>query len=157
MGRAVASFAVYVVAAAGCVNTAPSAPVLPHDTFTVQSDVIGELRRVNVYTPPGYADSERAYPVLYMPDGGVDEDFPHLSNTVDALIRDGAIAPVLVAGIENTVRRRDLNGPTTVERDLELAPLAGGSDNFRAFIGTELMPEIERRYRVTDQTAIVGE
>ncbi len=55
------------------------------------------------------------------------------------------------------MRRRDLSGPTTVERDLRLAPQAGGSGDFRAFIGTELMPEIERRYRVTGQTAIVGE
>lgn len=154
--RLVASLAVGV-AAAGCGHTALNGPVLPHDTFTLHSDAIGELRRVNVYTPPGYEQGSRAYPVLYMPDGGVEEDFPHITQTIDSLIRRGAIAPVLVVGIENTVRRRDLNGPTTVARDLELAPLAGGSGLFRAFIGGELMPEIGRRYRVTDQRAIVGE
>ncbi len=144
-------------AVVGCANTAPKDPILPHDTFTLESAAVGELRRINVYTPPGYEEGDRTYPVLYMPDGGIEEDFPHITNTVDSLIREGAIVPVLVVGIENTVRRRDLNGPTTVERDLQLAPQAGGSSNFRAFIGTELMPEIERRYRVTDQTAIVGE
>lgn len=141
----------------GCVHPAPPDAVLPHDTFTLQSAEVGELRRINVYTPPAYSESDRAFPVLYMPDGGVEEDFPHLTNTIDALIRDGAIAPVIVVGIENTVRRRDLNGPTTVARDLELAPLAGGSGPFRRFIGTELIPEIERRYRTTDERAIVGE
>ena len=142
---------------AGCASTAPKDPVLPHDTFTLASSVLGELRRINVYTPPGYAEGGQAYPVLYMPDGGLEEDFPHITGTVDALIRQGAIAPVLVVGIENTVRRRDLNGPTTVPRDLELAPQAGGSGNFRTFIRTELIPEVERRYRVTDERAIVGE
>ncbi len=136
----------------------PPDRVLPHDSLTIQSDAVGELRRINVYTPPGYADdASTAYPVLYMPDGGIQEDFPHITDTIDALIRSGAIAPVLVVGIENTVRRRDLNGPTTDPRDLEMAPLAGGSGAFRRFIGDELMPEIRRRYRTTDQTAIVGE
>jgi len=110
-----------------------------------------------VYTPPGYEEGNLLYPVLYMPDGGIEEDFPHITNTVDRLVREGAIAPVLVVGIENTVRRRDLNGPTTVPRDLELAPLAGGSNKFRAFIRTELIPEVESRFRVTKQRAIVGE
>ena len=33
----------------------------------------------------------------------------------------------------------------------------GGSDAFRRFIASELMPEVRRRYRVTDETAIIGE
>ena len=147
------------VSLAACASTPARPPdrVLPHDTLTLQSAAVGELRRVNVYTPPGYAGDSTAYPVLYMPDGGIEEDFPHITVTVDSLIRARATAPVIVVGIENTVRRRDLNGPTTVPRDLELAPLAGGSNAFRRFIGDELMPEIDRRYRTTGQTAIVGE
>ncbi len=153
--------AVLIVAGLSACASTPLRPpdrVLPHDSLTVQSAAVGELRRINVYTPPGYADDDTtAYPVLYMPDGGIGEDFPHITVTIDSLVRSGAIAPVIVVGIENTVRRRDLNGPTTVPRDLELAPLAGGSGAFRRFIGDELMPEIRRRYRTTDQTAIVGE
>lgn len=143
--------------AAGCANAAPPNPVLPHDIFTLQSTAVAELRRINVYLPPGYKESARSFPVLYMPDGGIAEDFPHITNTIDGMIRDGEIAPALVVGIENTVRRRDLNGPTTVARDLQLAPQAGGADNFRTFIRTELIPEIQRRYRVTGERAIVGE
>lgn len=151
-------FSMFLIAAAvGCADAPPRDPVLPHETFTLHSEAVEELRRVNVYTPPGYAEGSSGYPVLYMPDGGVEEDFPHISSTIDRLIREGAIAPVLVVGIENTVRRRDLNGPTTVAADLEMAPLAGGSSAFRAFIGDELMPEIDRRYRTTGETAIVGE
>lgn len=151
------AIALLFAASGGCSKQLPSDPVLEHETFTIDSKAVGELRVINVYTPPGYAQGEASYPVLYMPDGGVKEDFPHITNTIDQLIRNEAIAPVLVVGIENTVRRRDLNGPTTVERDLKLAPLAGGSNNFRRFIGTELMPAIEKRYRTNDQSAIVGE
>lgn len=40
----------------------------------------------------------RRFPALYMPDGGIDEDFPHVVNTVDSLIALGAIRPVIVVG-----------------------------------------------------------
>jgi predicted alpha/beta superfamily hydrolase len=129
----------------------------PHETFTLQSEALGETRRIAVYLPPGYDRAASALPVLYMPDGGVQEDFPHVAATVDAGIRTGEMRPMLVVGIENTERRRDMTGPTTVDSDREIAPRVGGSAAFRRFIAEELMPEVARRYRVTDEAAIIGE
>src|SRR5437016_1377724 len=87
-------------------------------SFTLPSEVLGELRRINVYTPPGYdAHAEARFPVLYMPDGGLDEDFPHVTNTVQELVTEGTMCPFIVVGIENTERRRDLTGPTEVAGD----------------------------------------
>ena len=130
----------------------------PHQTFTIASRATGETRVINVYLPPGY-DSlpHRAFPVLYMPDGGTQEDFPHVMVTVDSLIRLGRIPPTLLVGVENTQRRRDMTGPTRFHEDSAIAPQVGGSAAFRAFIRDELMPEVRRRYRVTGETAIVGE
>ncbi|MDB4951325.1 MAG: putative esterase [Gemmatimonadetes bacterium] len=130
----------------------------PHQTFTIESHALAETRRINVYTPPGYdpAGATR-FPVLYMPDGGVEEDFPHVAATVDAAIRAGEMRPMLVVGIENTERRRDMTGPTQVANDRKIAPHVGGSAAFRRFIARELMPQVRRRYRVTRETAIVGE
>ncbi|MFN8647679.1 MAG: alpha/beta hydrolase-fold protein [Gemmatimonadales bacterium] len=128
-----------------------------HATFTITSRVLGERRRFNVYTPPAYDDGRSALPVVYMPDGGMAEDFPHVVNTLDSLIGLGLVRPMLVVGIENTERRRDLTGPTRAARDSAIAPRVGGSAAFRAFLRDELMPEIRRRYRVTDETALVGE
>ena len=144
---------------AGCRKEVPAAadPIPVHETFNVESKVLGETRVICGWTPPGYADTDATYPVLYMPDGGIKEDFPHIAGTIAELVTGGEIAPVIVVGIENTVRRRDLTGPTTVARDAELAPVNGGSAAFRAFIGDELFPEIGRRYRVDGRRAIVGE
>lgn len=128
-----------------------------HETFTMESAALGETRRINVYTPPGYTPGFAEYPVLYMPDGGVQEDFPHVAGTVDAAIRAGEMRPMIVVGIENTERRRDMTGPTEVEEDRRIAPRVGGSAAFRRFIADELIPEVRRRYRVTDETAIIGE
>ena len=148
---------VATLACAGALGAqAPTVP--PYVTFTVDSRTLGERRTINVYTPPKYQlSSNSTFAVLYMPDGGVAEDFPHVVITVDSLIRLKRIAPMLVVGIENTERRRDLTGPTTVALDSAIAPRVGGSALFRDFIREELMPEIRRRYRTRSETAIVGE
>jgi hypothetical protein len=129
-----------------------------HDSFTVQSRALGEARRINVHRPASYAAARAArFPVLYMPDGGLDEDFPHVVHTVDSLVAAGAIRPVLVVGIPNTERRRDLTGPTRVAADSAIAPHVGGSAAFRRFIRDELIPAVDARYRTTRERAIVGE
>jgi hypothetical protein len=139
-------------------NYAEGDKVPPHQTFTIDSRVLAERRVVNVYLPPGYeADSSTRFPVLYMLDGGLAEDFPHVVNTVDSLIARKVIRPVIVAGIENTERRRDLTGPTAVATDSAIAPHVGASAAFRRFMGEEFIPEVRARYRTTDETTIVGE
>lgn len=138
-------------------TTPPADPIPSHDTLTIASRALHEPRPINVHVPAGYDTSSARYPVLYMPDGGINEDFPHVVNTVDSLIALGRIRPVIVVGIPNTERRRDLTGPTRVASDSAVAPHVGGSAAFRRFIGRELIPEIDRRYRTTQERAIVGE
>lgn len=136
----------------------PAAPLSIGDTFTIQSKVLGEVRRINVYRPPGYDNPpDSPVPVLYMPDGGMQEDFLHIAGLVQVSVGNGTMRPFLLVGIENTERRRDMTGPTSVEADRKIAPRVGGSAAFRTFIRTELMPAIKTRYRVTGETAIVGE
>ena len=127
-------------------------------TFTLPSAVLGETRRINVYLPPAYADSATLrLPVLYMPDGGLKEDFLHVAGLMQVLTGNGSMRPFILVGIENTERRRDLTGPTTNAEDQKIAPRVGGSAAFRQFIRTELMPAVRQRYRTTAETAIVGE
>ncbi|REG26030.1 hypothetical protein ATI61_112125 [Archangium gephyra] len=148
-------FALSVVMANGAMA---AEPVPPHQSFTLESKALKETRRINVYTPPGYdAAKSTRYPVLYMPDGGLQEDFPHVATTIDTAIKAGEMRPLIVVGIENTERRRDMTGPTQVEKDRKIAPRVGGSAAFRSFIRDELMPQVRRRYRVTNETAIIGE
>src|SRR5262249_39297306 len=96
-------------------------------------------------------------PVLYMPDGGMAEDFLHVAGLVQVSVGNGTMRPFLLVGIENTQRRRDVTGPTENEEDKKIAPRVGGSAAFRSFIRQELMPQVKTRYRTTNETAIVGE
>jgi predicted alpha/beta superfamily hydrolase len=137
---------------------APASPLVIGETFTLKSKVLNETRRINVYLPAGYAEAPAVrLPVLYMPDGGLAEDFLHVAGLVQVSVGNGTMRPFILVGIENTERRRDLTGPTEVAEERKIAPRVGGSAKFRAFLRDELMPEVERRYRTTKERAIVGE
>lgn len=132
-------------------------PVPVHDSLKLASKILGETRTINIWTPPAYYQNVDSFMVLYMPDGGVGEDFLHIANTLAALIEKKTIPPMILVGIENTVRRRDMTGPTTSEEDKKLLPVHGGSANFRAFIKDELFAAINKRYRTKNNRAIIGE
>jgi len=153
---------VFVVASAlaqrdGGSQTQP-VPLTFGETFTLQSEILSEVRRINVYAPPPYAQSpDTRLPVLYMPDGGMAEDFLHIAGLIQVSVGNGTMRPFLLVGIENTERRRDLTGPTQSADDKKIAPRVGGSAAFRRFIRSELMPIVNTRYRTTPETAIMGE
>ena len=149
---------VIILSCASCKNEAPpSDPIPEHETFKIASNQVGEERVINVWTPSNYKTSTDSLPVMYMADGGVKEDFPHIANTLSELIIAKKIPPTILVGIANTQRRRDLSGPTEIEKDKEVAPVVGGSEKFRAFIKEELFPEISKRYRTTSEKSIIGE
>ncbi|HET9620821.1 MAG TPA: alpha/beta hydrolase-fold protein [Kofleriaceae bacterium] len=138
------------------VTTPGTRPYVIGETFDLDSKVLGERRVINVYLPPDYT-SGATYPVLYMPDGGFKEDFHQITGLVDVSTKNEVIRPMIVVGIENTERRRDLTGPTDVPDELKAAPHAGGSDKFRQFLRDELKPQIRARYHATDESALIGE
>lgn len=149
-----------LIAAFGAETSADDqvAPLVLGETLTIHSKILGETRRINVYLPGAYTESPTVrLPVLYMPDGGMAEDFLHVAGLVQVLTGNGTMRPFLLVGIENTERRRDLTGPTENENDKKIAPRVGGSKAFRSFIRDELMPRVNSRYRTTKETAIVGE
>lgn len=133
-------------------------PLVIGESFPVVSRILGETRRINVWRPPSWAvPASGALPVIYMPDGGIAEDFQHVAGLLQVLIGNGGMRPFLLVGIENTQRRRDLTGPTSAESDRTIAPVVGGSAVFRAFLRDELKPIVAQRYKVTGESAIMGE
>jgi predicted alpha/beta superfamily hydrolase len=158
--RPLAVLACVLVLAAGAHagRSDDASPLVVGETFTLASKALGETRRINVYLPPGYAEAPDArFPVLYMPDGGIGEDFLHVAGLVQVSVGNGTMRPFVLVGIENTERRRDMTGPTENPEDRKIAPRVGGSAAFRSFLRDELIPEVTRRYRTTGERAIVGE
>lgn len=150
---------ILILLIASCRSTKPvNDPIPAHDSLRITSTFVQEERVINVWTPPGYEQSDEPFPVLYMPDGGIKEDFPHIANTLAELIAEGQIPPHMLVGIENTVRGRDLTGASQIEAHAEYGiPMDDGAQSFRAFITNELVPEINQRYRTNSQKGIIGE
>lgn len=122
--------------------------------LTIKSTVMGEDREILVRTPPGYDASKNSYPVLYMTDG--DAHMAHTASTVEFLARNGRISELIVVGIPNTDRTRDLTPTKATGANTAQFPTAGGADKFLKFIETELIPEIEKRYRVQPYRLLAG-
>jgi uncharacterized protein len=128
-------------------------------SLKINSAVLGEERTILVRVPAGYETNKLRYPVLYMTDGNA--HISHTSATVEFLARNGRMSELIVVGITNTDRTRDLS-PTHVKTtvaggDSALQfPTSGGGDKFLKFIETELIPDIEKRYRVQPYRILAG-
>ena len=125
--------------------------------LALKSTVLGEERVILVRTPPGYETNKLKYPVLYMTDG--DGHMGHTSSTIEFLTQNGRIPEMIVVGVTNTDRTRDLTPAKSTDRnpggDLRF-PTSGGADNFLKFFETELIPEIEKDYRVQPYRIFAG-
>lgn len=139
-------------------NKTVSDSIPKHDSLVIYSNHVKENRIINVWLPNSYHKGNDRFPVLYMPDGGTKEDFPHIANTLAKLIAEKKIPPHILVGIENTERGRDLTGASNVKKHKKYnIPMTDGAKNFRAFISEELIPQINTVYRTTSEKGIIGE
>jgi predicted alpha/beta superfamily hydrolase len=114
-----------------------------------------------VHLPPGYYDSNRAYPVLYLQDGqnlfdpatafGGQEW--RVDETADALIRENQIEPLIIVGIYNAGAHRI--DEYTPSRDRYMR--AGGKGHlYGRMVVEELKPFIDREYRTLEGPQFTG-
>lgn len=127
---------------------------VPHGTVsTVEywSNSIGGRRRAHIYTPPGYMNGSKRYPVLYLVHGAGDSDDAWTSvgraNTIlDNLISAGKAEPMII--VMPAGHTPGVAGPGMLTNQ------AFGDD----LIG-DLVPYVERTFRVipdADHRAMAG-
>jgi hypothetical protein len=149
-----------VAASAICAFNAASAqdiaPPIPQK-LVVHSNLLNEDRTIWVRTPHGYESGKDPLPVLYLTDG--DGHINEIGNSIDFLVDNGRMPPLIVVGIANTDRTRDLTPTHSGDKDAsgkENLPTSGGGDRFFDFIQTELMPEVDKRYRTAPYRIFAG-
>ena len=125
--------------------------------YDLVSKILNQTRRINVWLPPSYADGKQSYPVLYLQDGGLPEDFHHISGLLQVGAMNGYLQEVILIGVADIDRKHDLSFPTHDARDLKDFPTTGGSAAFREFMAKELLPWVKGRYRLSGQSAMIGE
>lgn len=141
-------------AAAVAQDLTPPAP----QRLVVHSSVLNEDRVIWVRTPRAYEHDKAAYPVVYLMDGP--GHINEIGSTIDFLAEQNRVPPMIVVGIANTDRTRDLT-PThwdikNPDGTVNANPTSGGGDHFLDFIQKELMPQIEKRYRTSCYRVFAG-
>jgi predicted alpha/beta superfamily hydrolase len=159
MTRRLLVWAFTLACVAGCRGARPEGvePVSIATSYSLRSSILGQVRRINVYLPPSYPSGNQRYPVVYLLDGGVREDFVHIAGLASLAADFRNIREFIVVGIEGIDRYHDLIYPTSIDSERTRLPTSGGSARFRAFLAGELLPYVTAHFRVTDETALMGE
>jgi predicted alpha/beta superfamily hydrolase len=124
---------------------------------SIKSTILNEQRSLFIYTP--YANkkiqpsTEETYPVLYVLDG--ENHFRSVVALVERLVGSGVCPSMMVVGIPNTNRTRDLT-PTASEGNSDGLKNTGGGEKFISFLEKELMPYIESSYPTAPYKILMG-
>src|SRR5690606_23528390 len=99
------------------------------------------------------------YPVIYLLDGSLDEDFIHITGIVQfgSFSWINMIPESIVVGIGNVDRKRDFTYPSSNELDKKDFPTSGRSEVFIQFLQKELQPFIDSKLRTNDSKTIIGQ
>ncbi len=155
MWRSVSSLLVLLVAAGAAVA---GEPITIGETLHLDSKILGEQRTILVSPPPAYDRSSNRYPVLYVTDG--DGHLTHTRGTVDFLVRNALMPDVIIVGVTNTDRTRDLTptraGITEDDGTVREMPTSGGATAFLDFFEKELIPFIDASYRTQPYRVFAG-
>lgn len=149
---------------------APSAPECRSSivgtvrTITLQGKVFPGERTLRIWLPPGYdTTGQRRYPVLYVLDGqnafdtctGYQGHEWQLDEVATRLISSGAIAPIIIVGIDNAGARRANEYLPYAD---PFTPAAGQmeGDRLAAFLAGDVMPLVAASFRVSTDPAAIG-
>ena len=132
---------------------------IPHgklELIEYESKTVGTVRKMNVYTPPGYSTDEK-YPVLYLLHGiGGDETewnrFAKPNVMLDNLIADGKAVPMIIVMPNGRAQKND-------RAEGNVYQAAPAFARFEADLLEDVIPTIESRYSVKadrEQRAIAG-
>ncbi|MCH8619833.1 alpha/beta hydrolase-fold protein [Undibacterium sp. TS12] len=146
----------------------PSVPLIWGHSQQIHSVSLGEDRIINVVVPEGYnEDTTSKYPVIYLLDGAMDEDFVHMAGAVQfsSFSWVNRLPPSILVGIANTDRKRDMTYkasanfrlPEWLATQRDSYKNAGGSARFMEFIEKELQPFVAKNYRVSGDRTLIGQ
>lgn len=130
-------------------------PLTIGEIRTLKSKILNEERTLNIYLPLNF-DKAKSYPVIYLLDGSMNEDFIHVTGLVQFFNQMYSMPETIVVGITNIDRKRDFTFHTDLKDLQKDYPTTGHSDKFISFLEKELKPYIGTQFKVAD-TYIFGQ
>ena len=132
-------------------------PITIGSSFKLKSDVLQSERELNVWLPASYGSGDRTYSALFVIDGGMEQDFHHISGLAQLATINGSFQELIVVGIKTENRFMELTHKPTDPRYIRTPATAGKSDIFLRHITDEVIPFVNKRYRVGERRAVIGE
>ncbi len=117
----------------------------------LHSVIMDEDRLLFVHLPRHYDETQLSYPVLYLLYVDLYNYYLDAASITEKLGGTGEIPPVIIIGVANTNRYRDLLPVKIRNRDD-----SGGADNFLRFIEEELIPYVDKNYRTKNFRILAG-
>lgn len=135
----------------GLILEAHGQDVIIGKQYQVQSTILNEERQISIFVPQDYESNiSTKYQVLYLLDG--EWHFHYVSALVDKLVASGDLPNMIVVGINNNNRSKDLT-PAGINDNPNRF---GGAKRFLDFITQELKPWIEKNYRTHPYNVLAG-
>lgn len=133
-------------------TTSPASadPIVIGETVEITSAILGETRTARVHVPDPADHGEGPHPVLVVLDGR--PNFQVAVGITSMLVRADLVPPMVVVGVDNTERFRDLTSPWEGYD----GPEPGGADAFIRFLDEELLPAVGERVRLAGHRTLVG-
>ena len=144
----------------GQTKSSQSKPLVIGEIDEIRSAILSQTRVLNIYLPQDYHTNDTThFPVVYLLDGGTDEDFLHIAGLYqfNSFPWINRVAPSIIVGIVNKDRRQDMTFPTKDTADQKRYPTAGQSAKFIDFIEKELQPFIETKFKTSSSKTLIGE
>jgi enterochelin esterase family protein len=135
---------------------------VPHGSIRAEwyhSTTLNEQRRLHVYTPPGYDQANKRFPVLYLLHGGGDEDsgwstIGRAGFILDNLLAEKKAEPMLIVMPNGSLPRpANLPAPTpgTTPSPEVASAMAAAQERFTKELMNDVIPYVEKNFRVLSE------
>jgi predicted alpha/beta superfamily hydrolase len=144
------------MSAQGAEGEREAAPIILGQSYALVSEVYGTEREINVYAPEKPDWAEGPLPVLFVVDGGQEQDFIHLAGLSQLTLVNGERVPMIVVGVRTEDRYGEITPNPLDERFIAEFEGYGGAEGFRRHLTEEVVPFIEARFE-TGRHVLTGE
>lgn len=155
-------FSIFLITCDSKINNTGTKIIQPTTKYTelktIISEEVGDTFYIYIRVPKNYSLSNNTYPVLYLLDGDISFN---MATSIIRYMQYGSYLPdLIIVGIgygtmmsdeEKNFRERDYS-----ISHIDQLPISGKGENFLKFIKNELIPFVEKEYRVNSDKTLSG-
>lgn len=155
-------FSIFLISCNSKINNTGTKIIQPTTKYTelktIISEEVGDTFYIYIRVPKNYSSSNNTYPVLFLLDGDISFN---MATSIIRYMQYGSYLPdLIIVGIGYGTMMSDAE-KNFRERDYSIShidqlPISGKGENFLKFIKNELIPFVEKEYRINSNRILNG-